>query len=94
MSTSSNLQYFEMTKSFLNTVYLNNPDINIKSKMATINLPTGRDKVCHFVCILILYDPYCSQNLHFMILWTDNFILFIKIVFSSNHGINVKFKQL
>ena len=84
-----------MTKSFLNIVYLNNPDINIKSKMATINLHTGRDKVCHFVCILILNDPYCSHNLFFMILWTDNFILFIQVVFfSSNHGINVKCKQL
>ena len=66
-------------KSFLNIAYLNNPDINIKSKMAIINLYTGRDKVCHFVCILILYDPYCSQNLCFMILWTDNFILFIPV---------------
>ena len=63
--------------------------------MATINLHTGRDKVCHFVCILILNDPYCSHHLYFMILWTDNFILFIQVVlFSSNHGINVKCKQL
>ena len=59
--------------------------------MAIINLYTGRDKVCHFVCILILYDPYGSQNLCFMILWTDNFILFIQVVFSSNHAINVAF---
>ena len=95
INTSSILQYFEMTKSFLNIVYLNNPDINIKSKMATINLHTGSDKVCHFVCILILNDPYCSHHLYFMILWTDNFILFIQVVFfSSNHGINVKCKQL
>ena len=61
--------------------------------MAIINLHTGRDKVCHFVCILILYDPYCSQNLRFMILWTDNFILFIQVVFSSDHAINVAFKM-
>ena len=83
-----------MTKSFLNIAYLNNPDNNIKSKMTTINLHTGRDKVCHFVCILFLYDHYCIHNLYFMILWTDNVIFFIQVVFSSNHGINVKFKQL
>ena len=69
-----------MTKTFLNIVYVNNPDINMKSKMATITLHTGRDKVCHFVCILILYDPYCSQNLYFVILWTDNVILLIQVV--------------
>ena len=54
ISTSPILQYFEMAKSFLNIAYLNNPDINIKSKMAIINVYTGRDKVCHFVCSLIL----------------------------------------
>ena len=69
-----------MTKTFLNIVYVNNLDINIKSKMATITLHTGRDKVCHFVCILILYDLYCSQNLYFVILWTDNVILLIQVV--------------
>ena len=63
--------------------------------MAIINLHTGRDKVYLFVCILILNDRYCNHNLYFMILWTDNFILFIQVFFfSSNHGINVKFKQL
>ena len=45
ISTWSILLYFEMTKSFLIIVYLNKPNINIKSKMATINLHTGRDKV-------------------------------------------------
>ena len=62
-------------------VYLNKHDISIKSKMATINLHTGREKVCHFVYILIFYRHYCSQNLYFMTLWTDNFILFIQVVF-------------
>ena len=62
-------------------VYLNKHDINIKSKMATINLHTGREIVCHFVYMLIFYGHYCSQNLYFMTLWTDNFILFIQVVF-------------
>ena len=49
--------------------------------MVTITLYTGRENVWHFVCILILYDPYCSQNIYFITLWTDNFILFIQVVF-------------
>ena len=43
-------------------VHLNKHDINIKSKMATINLHTGRDKVCHFVYILVIYGHCCSQK--------------------------------
>ena len=71
ISTSSILLYFEITKSFLilNMVYLNKPDINIKSKMATINLHTGRDKVSFCVYFDFLnYNHYCRQNLYFMIL--------------------------
>ena len=56
ISTSSIVQHFEMTKTFLNIVYVNNPDINIKSKMG----------------------------------W--QFHLVYSSCFSSNHGINVKFK--
>ena len=54
-------------------VHLNKHDINIKSKMATINLHNGRDKVCHFVYILIFYDHCCSHNLYLKTLWNDNF---------------------
>ena len=54
-------------------VHLNKHDINIKSKIATINLHNGRDKVCHFVYILIFYDHCCSQNLYLKTLWNDNF---------------------
>ena len=52
-------------------VYLNKPDINIKSKMATINLHTGRDKVSFCVYMyfdFLNYNHYCRQNLYFMIL--------------------------
>ena len=46
ISTSFILWYFEMIViSNLNMVYLSKDDINIKSKMATINLHTGREKV-------------------------------------------------
>ena len=65
----------------LNMVHLNKHDINIKSKMATINLHTGRDKVCHFVYILIIYGHCCSQNLYLMTLWTDNFTCSFKLFF-------------
>ena len=64
----------------LNMVYLNKHDINIKSKMATINCIL-EGKKCHFVYILIFYDHYGRQNLYFTTLWTDNFILFIQVVF-------------
>ena len=64
----------------LNMVYLNKHDINIKSKMATINLHTGREKVS-FCVYSDFYDHYCNQNLYFTTLWTDNFILFIQVVF-------------
>ena len=47
----------------LNMVYLNKPDINIKSKMATNNLHTGRDKVSFCVYFnLLKLQPLLSPE--------------------------------
>ena len=43
--------------------------ISVKSKMAAINLHTGRDKLWYFVYGLILYGYNQGQNLYGIEVW-------------------------
>ena len=100
INTSSILLYFEITKSFLilNMVYLNKPDINIKSKMAINNLHTERNKVsfCVYFDFLNYNQPLLLSEPLFYDTLDWQFHLFHSSCFSNNHGIgiNVTFKKV
>ena len=52
----------------------NNHRISVKSKMAAINLHTGRDKLWYVVYGLIIYGHNQSQNLYGIEFWEEKCI--------------------
>ena len=66
------LWYFEVRNSFLTIFLQNNHRISVKSKMAAINLHTGRDKLWYFVYSLIIYGHNQSENLYGIEFWEEN----------------------
>ena len=63
MSNTSFLWYFGVRNSFLTIFLQNKHGISVKSKMAAIDLHTGRDKLWYFVYGLTLYGCNQGQNL-------------------------------
>ena len=71
MSNTSILWYFGVRNSFLTIFLKNNHGLSVKSKMAAINLYTGRDKLWYFVYGLIIYGHNQSQNLYGIEFWEE-----------------------